>query len=427
MKLSLRNIGKVKEADVEINGITVIAGENDTGKSTVGKALFSVFNCFYDIDMQIKKNKTYSLAKLINNTLSESNTNNPRHTSLLSVGIINEYLIENINEIEDENISSLVLGSINHLNDVYFTKFEAESLPDNLTNLLSEVFEIPDEIILQELLSDRIYIEFNSQANNIFSTEAGEITLTIKNNPIHIKIFENEIQEAKGEINLRTEAVYIDSPFILDDTQMLIHPVDNNAKQLYNHRNHLKNKIYKKNQDTNIITKIMVSEKFDAIFNKVNVNFDGYFLNPRRPTIQFKKTGEIKPLNIKNLSTGMKTFLIIKMLLLNETIQHNGTIILDEPEIHLHPEWQLLFAELIVLIQKEFNMHILMTTHSPYFLRAIQIYAAKHEVVDKCKYYLADLIDDEAYIKDVSDDIEQIYKKLFVPLQRLEDERWDND
>ena len=47
MKLVLKNIGKVQNATVEINGITVIAGENDTGKSTVGKARFSVFNGFY--------------------------------------------------------------------------------------------------------------------------------------------------------------------------------------------------------------------------------------------------------------------------------------------------------------------------------------------------------------------------------------------
>lgn len=53
MKLVLKNIGKVQNATVEINGITVIAGENDTGKSTVGKALFSVFNSFYNIDEKI--------------------------------------------------------------------------------------------------------------------------------------------------------------------------------------------------------------------------------------------------------------------------------------------------------------------------------------------------------------------------------------
>jgi len=55
MKIKIENIGFVKIADVEINGITVIAGENNTGKSTIGKSLYSIFNSFYDVEHQIKK------------------------------------------------------------------------------------------------------------------------------------------------------------------------------------------------------------------------------------------------------------------------------------------------------------------------------------------------------------------------------------
>ncbi len=44
MKLSLKNMGKIGAATIEINGITVIAGENNTGKSTVGKALYFLQN-----------------------------------------------------------------------------------------------------------------------------------------------------------------------------------------------------------------------------------------------------------------------------------------------------------------------------------------------------------------------------------------------
>ena len=53
MFLHLENIGKIHRADIEINGITVIAGENDTGKSTIGKALYSVFNSFYHFETTI--------------------------------------------------------------------------------------------------------------------------------------------------------------------------------------------------------------------------------------------------------------------------------------------------------------------------------------------------------------------------------------
>ena len=50
MQLYLKNIGKLNEANIALNGITVIAGQNDTGKSTVGKVLFSVFNSYKNIE-----------------------------------------------------------------------------------------------------------------------------------------------------------------------------------------------------------------------------------------------------------------------------------------------------------------------------------------------------------------------------------------
>ena len=115
------------------------------------------------------------------------------------------------------------------------------------------------------------------------------------------------------------------------------------------------------------------------------------------------------------------------MLLMNGSIKPKGTVILDEPEIHLHPEWQLLFAELIVLLCKEFGLHILLNTHSPYFLNAIEVYAAKYGVDDKCKYYLAYTQGKVSLIEDVTHNIEKIYHKLAMPLQRLENERYRND
>ena len=42
MRIKLTNIGMLESADVKLDGLTVIAGENDTGKSTLGKALFAL-------------------------------------------------------------------------------------------------------------------------------------------------------------------------------------------------------------------------------------------------------------------------------------------------------------------------------------------------------------------------------------------------
>ena len=42
MKLKLENIGAIRNANIDINGLTVIAGENSTGKSTIGKLIYTI-------------------------------------------------------------------------------------------------------------------------------------------------------------------------------------------------------------------------------------------------------------------------------------------------------------------------------------------------------------------------------------------------
>ena len=44
MKLRLKNFAKIKEAEIHFDGLTVIAGDNNTGKSTIGKVLFTLFH-----------------------------------------------------------------------------------------------------------------------------------------------------------------------------------------------------------------------------------------------------------------------------------------------------------------------------------------------------------------------------------------------
>ena len=66
MELTLRNIGKIDEASITINGITIIAGENNTGKSTVGKALYCIFNAFHNIDDKINDERTSLIYRAIN-------------------------------------------------------------------------------------------------------------------------------------------------------------------------------------------------------------------------------------------------------------------------------------------------------------------------------------------------------------------------
>ena len=50
MEFSVRGIGIIKEADIKIDGLTVIAGSNNSGKTTVGRALYSIVNAVENLE-----------------------------------------------------------------------------------------------------------------------------------------------------------------------------------------------------------------------------------------------------------------------------------------------------------------------------------------------------------------------------------------
>ena len=427
MTLSLKNIGKVKDATVKIVGITVIAGENNTGKSTIGKVLYSTFNGFHVVEQQLKEEKSHALIRAIERILAEKKLRIPRYI----ISDISEQVADRIDlseTMDTEDILLFVIDVINSYSDRFDIKIDGNIFSEKDIRQLSGILKVPNKEITKKMLNDRFIDEFHGQPNNIHSNEPGKITLTIKGLISTIEIDNNTVNEFTNNTDLQTEAVYVDDPFIIDDNSMMHRSLGFYMRRKYfDHRSHLKTKLATENHNTVIIDQIFIEEKFNSIFDKIGVIFEKDLFKSRRPSIKLNDKDAEKPLDIRNLSAGMKTFLIIKTLLNNGTIEENGTIILDEPEIHLHPAWQLLFAELIVLLQKEFSLHILITTHSPYFLRAIQVYAGKHKIANMCKYYLSELDGEMANIVDVTHDIDQVYKKMFQPFQELEDSRWNDD
>lgn len=422
MKLTIKNVGKIDKASVEINGITVIAGENNTGKSTIGRALFSVFNSFHNVDEQTRLEREESIENLLD--MMYRNVTN-RLTSRVDTEEISKMIIEQIDyykedrEVLKEDIIRAILQY-----DESFEKFSHNTEIDSAIIRIIDVLEVSDVDVFKSVLEKNLDAEFNAQINNVFTEEDAEVCLEIKEQMVKVTIKDNHVIDVTSQVNLGTEAIYLDDPFILGEPRFRFWGT---GQGYLDHRTQLKNKVYGGRKDNNIIEEIVVNNKFENIYSKIASVCSGDIVPNKISGLGYRKANSDKILDIRNVSTGLKTFVILKKLLENGALEYNGTIILDEPEIHLHPEWQLLFAELIVLIQKEFKMHILLNTHSPYFLRALQVYSAKYEIADRCKYYLAEQEGEKAHIQDVSNDIDKIYVKLSYPLQKLEDMRWQDD
>lgn len=405
MKLIIKNIGKLKNAEVEINGITVITGENNTGKSTVGKTLFSLFYGFYDLDKKISMRKIGDIENIFLRFVRNMNSEN-----LKKIINISDKIEKKVNYNKDE-ISRLLQE-----NESFIPKENLEDVSEKISNII----KITSKSYLENMISYIFNIEFNSQINTIGSSYEGRIILRIKEDEIKIAIKRNEIA-IENEINLRSEVIYIDDPFVIDNLNEYRFK---DIRYLENHKENLETKLFRENNEINISERIILANKLKQINEKLEKVIDGKIKHSQgRWIYEFKNN---KELNLKNLSTGLKSFAILKRLIENGNLKENGTLILDEPEIHLHPEWQLLFAELIVLLQKEFGMHILLTTHSPYFLNAIEVYSEKYKINEKCKYYIAENTTNGSIIKDMTGNTRNIYRKLARPIQELENIRYSD-
>lgn len=433
MKLTLKNIAKFDKIAIELNGITVIAGENNTGKSTIGKALFCIFNGFYELDIEIEQARKNLLRRAI---FVIFNGYNKKYE--INDKAIDEICLEIKRGTNDEIIKELIKKNSN-INSTYedLENFEiGERIVDNeliindelikeLKFKVEEILKISSKSIFINILQKKFNDEFSGQINNILSEDTeGKISLQIKNNLIEITIKDNKIVDLENLISLKTQAVYLDDPFILDELSNIMIKLSKKSNYL-NHRDHLKYCLLKRKNVNTVeqsIQEEIIENKFNNILEKIDAiseeKLERTFIGEKNLFENEKSNKKI--LEIKNLSTGLKSFMLIKNLIVNGYIEENGTIILDEPEVHLHPEWQILFAEIIVLLQKEYNMHILLATHSPYFLNAIEVYSKKYKILDKCKYYLTEKEKNVFKIFDVSEDTEQIYKKLVKPFKKLE-------
>ena len=70
MEFSVRGIGIIKEADIKIDGLTVIAGSNNSGKTTVGRALYSVVNAVENLDQKQDMDQSAAIVERIKKILN---------------------------------------------------------------------------------------------------------------------------------------------------------------------------------------------------------------------------------------------------------------------------------------------------------------------------------------------------------------------
>lgn len=417
MKLSIRNLAKIKQADIELKGITIIAGENDSGKSTVGKALAAMFDVFHEVNDYARTERHLALAQLLLTVAKESNDEAVNlYKNRFDVALDQVKLLVTLEkyELKDAESAKQIMCRIAH--EKYGTDIKANiGIFTKFSSQVEAIMSLTYGDIIARRLEDKFNAVFSQQVNSLYNLKEAEVSLLVQGKALRGKLLQNKCSEISYELSLQHDAIFIANPYLIDYTYETNRLQDALSADLIA-------KLREKKKE-NLLRKIIRQKNIQQFLDKLAELVPGEFIE-KNDDLYLNCTGMRNAINVKNLSVGVKTFAIIRRLLENGWLEENGVLIFDEPEIHVHPKWQLVFAEIIVMLQKYFNMTILLTTHSPYFINALEVYSVKYGIKDLLTAYVSNLQEGMAEFEDVTDHMDRVYTLLAEPFNELEELRF---
>ncbi len=426
MRLKIETVGKVKSADIKLNGLTVIAGENSSGKSTVGKVLFSSIKAVADARENDEKNLEKAINKMVSSLYMRiksvaSRYNNPEIDLLFPIPYrkFPNALMEADGRGELNKHLETISDAINRLEEA--TPRMKALMHQDLENIAIGFMNKDNRAAkIKTIMEYSIESEF---MNSICSYGYDEAFIDLMENgetnylKLHIKK-EKVSSVSVGSGEPLSDATYVESPLYIHMLDTLLHAETfREAEGKYYRRSMLP--IHIKDLAEKIDGMKMTTES-TLFMEALNINdiIRGEFeFDAKKRRLVFRQNGnDISPINV---ASGIKSFGLVQMLLQTNTISANKVLIWDEPENHLHPEWQIAFAKLLVQLSN-MGIPVLVSTHSPYFVQGVRFFAAQQDIERYVSYYLAEIGEDNlSVLKEVTDDLNAIFVKLSKPLNSI--------
>ena len=425
MRLEIENIGKVKKACINLNGITVVAGVNSSGKSTIAKAVSCLVNANHKMVEDIRFQKIDSLNRWFESFLFDSKFlyNNPSKAPLDSLyartpsnssAFAREILNSQHSHFNSDQLRSVIAGLLHvEEDDISLSGKQISSLNVILN---TSVFERQKYVILKSFRE-----KFRDHICFVKGVSDSQVSLESQNGRSMKTIFrENKVSSFSSDFNSENSVVFLEAPSRFNN---------DNAFQVGFNRGRIINSTVwsllakEVPNDTNYEDYKWVENSLSEIDSFIEDTIHGSFFSAEGSSELTFKENAISGISLEmcNVASGVRVFAIIRRLVQNRSLNERSILVIDEPETGLHPEWQIQFARLLGLLSKKMGIKVLLTTHSPYFLRAIEVVSKDYEMQDSISFYLMKEESDGFRFSsyDVTNRTEEIYKQLYLPLERL--------
>jgi len=441
----LSNLGNIKNATVQIKPFTIIAGENSSGKSFITKSLYSVLDAL---------NKNYVENELLS-TIHKIKINFDRfydtftHIAQVDKEFIEFFysvdmiLFDNVLSIYDESEHNMKenlprdLMNIKKNIEEYLAKRGSLVKFNNKIKYLKQYIKYIDSLVyilenkkqiiingIEKNLTDNIkknyqITSFQNIVNGNQKTKSiklemdtiGNISID-KNSALDFSFNLNGIEE----IQKLTNIVYLDSPVYTKIRKGL-------QKQDFSHPFYQKDRylkdypLYVENLYKFIDQKYIDEADFHNLSDEISMLIDGNLVVTKSGDIEYvQKDGVSIALSLTAM--GISNIGLIELLLKNNIINKGSFLIIDEPEAHLHPKWQVDLVNILYRVAQA-GANVIVATHSIDMIKAVEVILNKDADAEKL-IALNKMPFDKNFIElDDNEKVEEILSDLSSPFYDL--------
>ena len=418
MKVSIENLGVIKEADFEIGDLTIICGKNNTGKTYLTHATHGFLDALPGMDFPINKEIIGKLIKGGSVTLPLSSYRKNLNRSLKS-----------LSKRYSQELGSVFAGNERRFKDANFC-FQLNTKEDlfPFSNIQEEIEPYEGYYLDIHLSKDKASLVINSTMDAASSDEM----------PHHYMI-KRDIDRGIGQALLDTSTVPR-RPFIASTMRT-------GAAIFQRELDFTKNRLWElmnKNGKSPRLSLSLLHKEFGGIYPySIRRNID--FLR-RLPSVSHRESdllkkhpdlldffieiigGELKiskegiitftPASNKNVTLALleSSSSVYSLLDINFYLRHHAKpgdiLIIDEPELNLHPENQRLIARLFARLVNA-GIKVFISTHSDYIIKELNTLI----MFKQGGKWLKQLAEQEGYIDSELIDKEQVKAYMTVPLK----------
>lgn len=418
----------VKEAEILLDGITVLSGLNGSGKSTVARWLHHVVKVLNDYDKLAEEEAVgkfmsflYSIGRAVRAIYAHGSQNDfvdmyedaVRHgaNSWGDTEVYFEKALHVLEEALDANLTDDAdLDSMRRFDHVFSVDSGKVSSVEEykglvLDRLRAKYLDIHEK--MTKNMSSRSIQEF---ADKLFAFADSDVDGDV--DVLNISFREDGTELILGDtfgmpLNMRN-VIYI-------DTQKIGQAFNRMSSSA------LSDMLQDKRNDISPEARAIAMRIMALVGGDVQVERKYKGVLGRRCTYNFiGKDGQ--SFNLKGAATGIISFSYILQLIKNGWIDDGTLLIIDEPECHLHPQWIVDYARMLVLIHKNMGAKILISSHNPDMVSAIQAIARKECVLDMTNFYLSEKVSEEdgKYVfTHLGSEIDKIFDSFNIAIDRI--------